>query len=84
MSLNNHNDIQLLIELQTATVCFIDKGVAPKVAMGNLYKYLHETDIAHPSPTSDVGKALWQVSINRATPEKCSQILSVMNNLDTI
>lgn len=83
-SLSSHNDIQVLIELQTATVCLVDRGAPVKETMTNLYRYLGEAQIEYPSPTSEVGRALWQVSVDRATPAKCKQILSVFNSFDNI
>lgn len=84
VSLSQHEDKQLLLELHTAAVCFIKSGDNPATVVGHFYRYLDRAEISYPEPTSKLGKALWQSAIIRATPRKCNQLFNIASDFSNI
>lgn len=83
-SLNANEELRLLLELHTAAVCFIKDGDNPTTVVNYFYRYLDRAQITHPAPTSDLGKAMWQSAIVRATPQKCQQLINISTDFQNI
>lgn len=65
-----------MLELKTAAVCMVAEGAYPPSVVGELYRFLIETEIPHPRPQSQAAVQLWQEATRRATPDRCSKLLN--------
>ena len=79
-----NEDTILLIELHTATVCWIKRGYDATTSINDLYRYLNESKIAYPKPETEMARVFWQSALVRATPEKCKQLLNIKPDLSNI
>lgn len=70
----DRENIQLLIELKTVSICLIKDGVDAKQVVAGLYMTLEKEGIRYPKVGTKASDMLWDYSIKQATDSKCREL----------